>query len=268
MKFALVNGNKAEATKGAKGQCPLCGSDLIAKCGEIKINHWAHKGNRNCDPWWENETEWHRSWKDNFPKEWQEVVQFDESGEKHIADVKTESGCVLEFQHSYLNPEEHRSRNAFYSKLVWVVDGARRKTDKSQFQKIYKEGTTVFKGLLVKRVPFPDECRLLKEWIDSNALVFFDFQEAIDTEQSDFWFLFPKTSSGAVYISPFLRDKFIEFHNDNKFDEQIKNLFSFFNKELDRKNLIDQINNSRSHSNRLPGFRRSTRNKHRRDRPL
>ncbi len=97
MKFALVNGNKVEATKGAKGQCPLCDSDLIAKCGELKINHWAHKGKRNCDPWWENETDWHRSWKGKFPIEWQEVVQFDESGEKHIADVKTDQGWVLEF---------------------------------------------------------------------------------------------------------------------------------------------------------------------------
>ena len=47
MKFALINGDKAEATKGAKGFCPSCGSELIAKCGEVKVNHWAHKGNRN-----------------------------------------------------------------------------------------------------------------------------------------------------------------------------------------------------------------------------
>ena len=78
MKFALVDGNKTEATKGAKGICPICGSELIAKCGEVKINHWAHKGIRNCDPWWENETEWHRSWKNNFPAEWQEIVLPDE----------------------------------------------------------------------------------------------------------------------------------------------------------------------------------------------
>ncbi len=56
MKYALVNGEKKEATKRAKGKCSSCGSNLIAKCGEFKVNHWAHKGNRNCDPWWENET--------------------------------------------------------------------------------------------------------------------------------------------------------------------------------------------------------------------
>lgn len=46
----------------------------------------------------------------------------EESGEKHIADVKTDSGWVLEFQHSNINPKERLSRNSFYPKLVWVVD--------------------------------------------------------------------------------------------------------------------------------------------------
>ena len=60
MKFAIVNGTKCEAIKRVKGFCLRCGSELIAKCGEVRINHWAHKGTRNCDPWWENETNWHR----------------------------------------------------------------------------------------------------------------------------------------------------------------------------------------------------------------
>jgi len=81
MRFALIDGKKTEATKGAKGLCRYCGSDLIAKCGEVKVNHWAHKGKRNCDPWWENETEWHRSWKRKFPLDWQEVIHFDDNGE-------------------------------------------------------------------------------------------------------------------------------------------------------------------------------------------
>ena len=58
MKFALLNNEKIEATKGVKGICRSCGSELIAKCGEIKVHHWAHKGNRNCDSWWETETGW------------------------------------------------------------------------------------------------------------------------------------------------------------------------------------------------------------------
>jgi predicted RNA-binding Zn-ribbon protein involved in translation (DUF1610 family) len=37
MKYALICGKKTEATKGAIGFCPSCGSELIAKCGEVKI---------------------------------------------------------------------------------------------------------------------------------------------------------------------------------------------------------------------------------------
>ena len=132
MRFAFFKDERIEATKGAKGVCPCCGSELIAKCGEVYAHHWAHK--KKCDDhWWENETEWHRNWKNQFPKEWQEVIHRDESGEKHIADVKTSEGWAIEFQHSYLKPEERRSRNNFYNKLIWVVDGTRRKTDAKQF---------------------------------------------------------------------------------------------------------------------------------------
>lgn len=265
MKLALINGDKSEATKGARGFCPSCGSELIARCGEVKVNHWAHKGN-HCDPWWENETEWHRSWKSKFPIEWQEVVRFDENGEKHIADVKTGSGYVLEFQHSYLNPEERRSRNAFYSKLVWVVDGARRITDRSQFQKILKESAPLRANVPIIKVHFPDECRLFKEWHDSNALVFFDFQDEADSEQSVLWFLFPKTSSGDVYLSPFSRVKFIELHNNNKFDELVQNIISPIHKELVRNKQVEHAKSMLIHSNRLPGFERHMQNIQRRRR--
>jgi hypothetical protein len=239
MKFALINGEKCEPIKGAKGLCQLCGSVLIAKCGEVNLHHWAHKGNRNCDPWWENETEWHRSWKDKFPKGWQEFIQHSDSGEKHIADVKTESGYVLEFQHSYLNPDERRSRNAFYPKLVWIVHGSRRPTDISQFQRAFDDGTTVLNSPPIKRVHFPDECRLLKEWSDSNALVFFDFRAEGQPELTNLWFLYPKLSSGDTYISPFSRVKFIELHNNNnKFDEFLQSIILPILNELNTKKPI------------------------------
>ena len=69
---------------------------MVARCGEVRVRHWAHKGRRLCDPWWENETEWHRAWKDQFPADWQEVVCYAEDGERHIADVKTHAGWVIE----------------------------------------------------------------------------------------------------------------------------------------------------------------------------
>ena len=138
MRFALLNDERIEATKGAKGLCPSCGSELVAKCGEIKVHYWSHK--KKCDDyWWENETEWHRNWKNEFPREWQEVIHKDESGEKHIADVKTDEDWVVEFQHSAIASEERNSRDQFYKKLIWVVDGTRRKTDVKQFQKVLND---------------------------------------------------------------------------------------------------------------------------------
>lgn len=264
MKFALINGDKAEATKADKGFCPSCGSELIAKCGEVKVNHWAHKGNRNCDPWWENETDWHRSWKGKFPIEWQEVIQFDNSGEKHIADVKTQSGWVLEFQHSYLNPEERRSRNTFYPKLIWVVDGLRRQTDKSQFQKMLEENIPVKGKPMIIQAQYPEENRLLKEWHNSNALVFFDFQLMNNAKQSILWLLFPKASSGKTFLSPLPRVEIIESLNNNNFDELVNNIFISFQKALaeDQQNRL--LKNAHIRLNRLPGFEPYTANKRRR----
>ena len=107
MKFAIVDNVRREAEPGIKGRCPVCNAECIAKCGQFKINHWAHKSKHNCDNWWESETPWHRKWKDKFPKEWQEVIDYDlETGEKHIADVRTDTGLVIEFQHSAIKPEE------------------------------------------------------------------------------------------------------------------------------------------------------------------
>lgn len=220
MKFALVNGNKTEATKGANGACPSCGSELIARCGDIKINHWAHKNNRICDSWWENETEWHRLWKGYFPVEWQEVIHTDKNGEKHIADVKTEEKWVLEFQHSPIKSEERQSRNIFYSKIVWVVDGLRRERDKQQFQAVLNESISINWGnLIIHRVSFLKESRLLNEWISSGVPVFFDFQESKELKHSRLWFLIPKLSNNIAHLLSFSGNNFIELHNAKGFDE-------------------------------------------------
>ena len=40
-----------------------------------------------------------------------------------MADVKTSTGIVIEFQRSAITDEERLSRERFYSNLVWVIDG-------------------------------------------------------------------------------------------------------------------------------------------------
>ena len=68
---------------------------------------------------------WHRAWKNHFRPEWQEYIHHDQSGEKHIADVRTEHGQIIEFQHSHIDPQERAARERFYGNMIWVVDGMR-----------------------------------------------------------------------------------------------------------------------------------------------
>lgn len=123
MQFALVDGERVEAFPGGRGTCEICGNNALAKCGPRIMHHWAHAGRRDCDPWWENETEWHRAWKSHFPESCREVAYRDSSGEVHRADIVTPTGIVIEVQHSAMTDAERESREGFYKNLVWVIDG-------------------------------------------------------------------------------------------------------------------------------------------------
>jgi len=224
MKFALVNRQRQEAQPKLSGTCPACERPMVAKCGEVRVWHWAHQGGSSCDLWWENETEWHRAWKEQFPVDWQEVVHQAETGEKHIADVKTDRGWVIEFQHSYLKPEERRSRDTFYPKLIWVVDGTRRKRDRAQLLKAWKEGVSVGANSLVRKA-LSESCALLREWTSSHAPIFFDLGE-----RELLWWLFAKSADGSAYVAPYQRAKFIESHRGaatemaREFDEFVNDI--------------------------------------------
>jgi competence protein CoiA len=178
MRYAVVDGERIEATPKAKGVCPHCQSEMVAKCGRVKVWHWSHKGNPPCDPWWEPETEWHREWKDKFPKEWQEISHIDlATGEKHIADVKNSFGLVIEFQHSAMKPEERISREKFYKSMVWVIDGKRGELDESYFN-IGVSGP-IQKSPLAYQINWYGKSRLLHNWGESEVKVYIDFGKDI-----------------------------------------------------------------------------------------
>jgi competence protein CoiA len=216
MKFALVNGKKIEATKGAQGKCPYCESELIAKCGTCKTPHWAHKAIRNCDPWWENETEWHRSWKNKFLEDWQEKLLFDEeTSEKHIADVRTDKGLVIEFQHSFINPNERIAREKFYKKMVWVADGTRLKKDYNRFLK----GLVIFRSTKHPKIfhinPLELDEYFPRSWVGSSAPVIFDFKgyDSIDDSEKSKTYLYcllPKKIDGSGLLLILSRQYFID----------------------------------------------------------
>lgn len=213
MKFALVDNNRVIATKGAKGICPNCGSKVIARCGEIKVDHWAHNGIRNCDPWWENETEWHRIWKDHFPSDWQEKTFTDTiTGEKHRADIYTENELIIEFQHSHLDPKERLIREQFYKNIIWVVDGTRLKRDYPRFLK----GKDSFRSTNTQgqfMVDFPDEC-FPSSWIGSSRPVIFDFKGTQEINDQGDWrnflyYLAPNENINTSIVTILTRESFI-----------------------------------------------------------
>jgi hypothetical protein len=174
MQFALVSGSVLEPAPGLKGVCRSCASEMVAKCGQHKLWHWAHKSRVHCDPWWEPETDWHREWKNHFPKKWHETVLFDSvSGEKHIADVKTELGLVIEFQHSPMTPAEMKSREDFYNNMVWIVDGCRGELDAAHFN--MGLGGRINESPVAHSLHWYGRSKLFDNWIQATKPVFIDF---------------------------------------------------------------------------------------------
>lgn len=175
MRYALVDGVRAEATPKGRGTCDHCGSEMIAKCGRVVVRHWAHRNREACDSWWESETIWHREWKDRFPRAWQEVSHADgETGETHIADVKNPFGLVIEFQHSVLAAEERIAREAFYGDIIWVVDGLRNELDASHF-KMGLGREPLQRDPLAFPIAWWSRSRLLHTWSQATAKVYLDF---------------------------------------------------------------------------------------------
>ena len=120
--------------------------------------------------------------------------------------MKTGGDWVIEFQHSPIKLDERQSREAFYKKLIWVVDGMRRKRDRTQFCNAWKAGVTVGRNSQVKTV-FSYECRLLREWAGCRAPIFFDLGEA-----DRLWWLFAKSANDSLFVGPYPRAEFIHGH--------------------------------------------------------
>ncbi|WP_341703299.1 competence protein CoiA family protein [Ferrovibrio sp.] len=215
MRTALINGFRTGAEPGLVGECPGCGAAMLSKCGKRRIWHWAHRGGRHCDHWWEPETEWHVNWKNRFPIQWQENVRWAEDGEKHIADIMAPDGRVIEFQHSPIDRHERGSREAFYRSMVWVIDGLSRKRDQKAFANtLYRLNlqAPVYSGHSL-------ECALLRDWEGNTADVFFDFgarNEDITTFGAPIlWHLHPNTL-GRILLTPVATDFFVKAFLDAK----------------------------------------------------
>lgn len=220
MKFALIDNIRVEPQPLQKGICPNCSQPVIAKCGKQKIWHWAHIRIESCDSWWEPETKWHRSWKNNYPIEWQEISLFDgQTGEKHISDVRTSHNLTIEFQHSAIKPEERFSRENFYKNMIWVVDGARLQRDYTRFRKGIENNfkRTRKKGYYF--VEYPNEV-FPKSWISSKVLVIFDFSGISTTEQDKIkdilWCLLPQGELQQTIVYGLTKIDFIQMTKNGR----------------------------------------------------
>jgi competence protein CoiA len=130
------------------------------------------------------------------------MIHTAENGERHFADVKTESGIVLEFQHSPLRRAERESRESFYQNMVWVVDALKRVRDRPQFLASLGNVAILKHKPLVISLP-SNQGALLRDWSASRASVFFDFGDPI------LWRLNHRSPNGRAYLSPVLKIAFL-----------------------------------------------------------
>ena len=90
------------------------------------------------------ESVWHRNWKKAFPLDYREKsFCCQTTGELHRADVYTPCGTAIEFQNSPISVAEMKSREAFYPKMIWILNGKKLKGFK-----------------ILKNLPHPDDPKL------------------------------------------------------------------------------------------------------------
>lgn len=234
MKYALFEGKRIEAQKGLRAVCPYCGDEVIAKCGSVKMHHWAHTTELNCDKWKENELPWHRNWKNQFPVEWQEQIFFDkQNGEKHIADVCTEHNFVIEFQHSPISEEEKQSREQFYKNMCWLIDGSGVRFRKRFFDKGQTRFFMKINGFDFFFIDNPkDSIPIL--WTNRDVFVFIDFKGASDEIKFEkIWCLVPTSiKTNNTLAIQFQRQDFVEMVKSNYLPVFLMNLKNDLNRTL------------------------------------
>lgn len=212
MLTADINGSRSRPLPGAVGTCPFCQSEMIARCGEVRVHHWAHKSKSDCDPWWEPETDWHRDWKNEFPLRWQErILRDDVTSEKHIADIFTLAGLTVEVQHSHLEPEERRAREAFYKNMLWIVDGSRLEGNRKKILLFQNTLVEIIDGQRRTNLYLTDKAEELfpRDWLESPAPVCFDYsgpKSDATSAQLPLFLLYPGTVHRRRLVETLPRD--------------------------------------------------------------
>lgn len=104
---------------GNKAICPICKSEVIAKCGEINVWHWAHVSSSNCDDWVEPDNSWQRDWKNRYPIDKREIVI-----NGRVADIVTERNDVIKLRNSYISPNDIYKIEQHFKNMIWIFNVA------------------------------------------------------------------------------------------------------------------------------------------------
>lgn len=213
MTFALVNDIRSEPAPNLHGKCCVCGDDMISKCGQYVRWHWAHKSRKTCDAWQEPETDWHRYWKNAFPIDCQEVVHIDQmTGEKHIADVKTPSGVVVEVQHSPITDKETRSRESFYKEMIWIVDAR-------HLEGWFLVGMSYDLAScypMMYQISWLGSSTLLERWSKSSVHVYFDVLNSAKVQEDEDGMLWILPREKTVPVEKRVLWRLLEFDADDR----------------------------------------------------
>ncbi len=121
LRFATTDGQRVLPFPKGRGSCSCCGGALIAKCGKIVTNHWAHESKDDCDTWSEPIGPWHLWWQGLVGADFVEVARG-----QHRADIVGNGGVVVELQHSSISPDDIAAREAYYGDMVWLFDATER----------------------------------------------------------------------------------------------------------------------------------------------
>jgi hypothetical protein len=182
------------------------GHSLIAKKGKKVVHHFAHAAGQlsSCDPWRGLMTHWHAQWQNIVLDQQNNIEVFigidgksREDGEKivHIADIIKPSEnvnfprpMIIEIQHSPMNLEIMREREAYYQHMIWIFDFTARIVKKGNHNKIamidgrlhYLSEKVDYVSVMTCSNPhgligtFVIVYSKTKYWFDSEATTFYD----------------------------------------------------------------------------------------------
>lgn len=196
---ATKNGERTLAKKNIKATCPYCKGNLIAKCGDIIVHHWAHKEAKTC-PYSQGMTQWHYKWLANYDElsshGWQveylfENIRFDA--------YNPETKQAIEFQRmidiDYISKKIQICQQAGI-KIFWVIN------------------PKIFENFVYTNNFFSDKCNAIFASRGGKRKVAILLKKYINHKSVTFLIDFRKTEHFPKYLSDSFQDGYAYNHEE------------------------------------------------------